>query len=96
VITDDEIRALARLARVRVPDEDVPALRDQLERILGYVRGLAEVDVTDVEPFIGPRDEPTRLRADDPQPPLDPALALRSAARHDDAHVLVPRFVDEG
>ena len=96
VITDEEIRALARLARLRVPDADVPALRDELERILGYVRGLAEVSVDGVEPFVGPRDEPVRLRTDEPSDAMDRELALRAAARHDDVHVLVPRFVDEG
>jgi aspartyl-tRNA(Asn)/glutamyl-tRNA(Gln) amidotransferase subunit C len=45
------VKRVAHLARIRVPDEDVEALRGELNAILGFVEQLNEVDVTDVEPM---------------------------------------------
>ena len=44
-------RRVAKLARIKVEDEDLPALAEDFNRILGFVEQLNEVDVEGVEPM---------------------------------------------
>ena len=45
------VRRVARLARIAVTDDDVEAMKGELNTILGFVEQLSEVDVTGVEPM---------------------------------------------
>ncbi|GAB1380028.1 MULTISPECIES: Asp-tRNA(Asn)/Glu-tRNA(Gln) amidotransferase subunit GatC [Pararhodobacter] len=44
-------RRVAKLARIRVPDENLPQLAEQLSGILSFMEQLNEVDVTGIEPM---------------------------------------------
>lgn len=44
-------RKVAHLARIAVPDENLPALAQDLSRILTFMEELNEVDVDGVEPM---------------------------------------------
>ena len=61
----DEISRIARLARIDVPEADLPALAGQLNGILGLVDQMRAVDTTGVEPMSHPQDVTQRLRADE-------------------------------
>lgn len=56
-------RRVAKLARVRVEDDDLPALAEDFNRILGFVEQLNEVDVEGVEPMVSVT--PMRLKRRD-------------------------------
>ena len=45
-------RKVAKLARIAVPDEDLPALAGEFNAILGFIEELNEVDVDGVEPMV--------------------------------------------
>jgi len=47
----DTARKVAKLARIRVEEADLPKLAGQLSGILGFMEELNEVDVTGVEPM---------------------------------------------
>ena len=44
-------RRVAKLARIRVPEENLPQLADQLSGILTFMEQLNEVDVEGIEPM---------------------------------------------
>ncbi len=48
----DTARKVAKLARIRVEEDRLPALAAQLSGILGFMEQLNEVDVTGVEPMV--------------------------------------------
>jgi aspartyl-tRNA(Asn)/glutamyl-tRNA(Gln) amidotransferase subunit C len=50
-IDQDAARRVANLARIRVDEEDLPALASEFNAILGLIEQLREVDVKDVEPM---------------------------------------------
>lgn len=58
------VRRIAKLARIRVDDEEAASLRCELNAILGYVEQLAKVDVTGVEPLSGGAQMALRQRED--------------------------------
>ena len=59
------IRRIAKLARIRVTEEQVAPLQAQLNSILGWIEQLNEVDVEGVAPLTGAADMALRLRADE-------------------------------
>ena len=58
------VRRIAKLARIRVTDEQVAPLQAQINGILGWIDQLNEVDVDGVAPLTGAGDIALRLRAD--------------------------------
>ncbi len=59
------VKRVARLARIRVTDEDAEALRRELNAILGFVEQLNEVDVSGVEPMTSVTPMRLKRRADE-------------------------------
>ncbi len=51
---------VAKLARIRVEEADLPALADEFNAILGFIEQLQELNVDDVEPMVSV--EPMRLK----------------------------------
>ncbi|GAU85205.1 Asp-tRNA(Asn)/Glu-tRNA(Gln) amidotransferase subunit GatC [Bosea sp. BIWAKO-01] len=45
------VKRVAHLARIAVPEADLPKLQAELNAILGFVEQLDEVDVSGVEPM---------------------------------------------
>ena len=45
------VKRVAHLARIAVPEADLPKLQGELNAILGFVEQLNEVDVEGVEPM---------------------------------------------
>ena len=50
-IDTDTARKVARLARIRVEEDRLPALAREFDAILGFIEQLGEVDVEGVEPM---------------------------------------------
>jgi aspartyl-tRNA(Asn)/glutamyl-tRNA(Gln) amidotransferase subunit C len=50
-IDTDTARKVAKLARIKVEEGDLPALASEFNAILGFVEQLNEVDVEGVEPM---------------------------------------------
>ena len=92
-ITADEVRELALLARLRLSEQEVAAMTDNLGAILEYVDALRALDTSAVEPMTHavPFDCPTR--ADEVKPSLSPDEALANAPRRDGEFFQVPRIV---
>jgi aspartyl-tRNA(Asn)/glutamyl-tRNA(Gln) amidotransferase subunit C len=47
-VTPDVVRRVAALARLRVPEEELPQLTAQLARILGYIDQIREIPPSDL------------------------------------------------
>lgn len=58
------VRRIAKLARIRVNEEEASTLQNELNMILGYVEQLAEVNVDGVEPLSGGARMALRQRED--------------------------------
>jgi aspartyl-tRNA(Asn)/glutamyl-tRNA(Gln) amidotransferase subunit C len=86
----DEVRKLARLARLDLTEAEVETLGPQLEKILGFVEQLSELDTDDVEPMATALDVDNRWRPDIVAPGLSVDEALASAPSRDGGYFLVP------
>ena len=59
-----KVRAVARLARLSVPDGDVAHLADELNRVLALADQLAAADVAGIEPMAHPHGQALAWRQD--------------------------------
>jgi len=50
-VDDKTVRRVARLARIKVEEKDVPKLGQELNAILAFVEQLNEVNVDGIEPL---------------------------------------------
>ena len=73
-----EVRRIAALANLDVPEPDEEKLAAELTQILGYVQKLVAVDVTSVA-GVTAADGPSALRDDDVVPSLPVEQALANA-----------------
>jgi aspartyl-tRNA(Asn)/glutamyl-tRNA(Gln) amidotransferase subunit C len=60
----DTARKVAKLARIRVEEADLPALADELSGILGFMEQLNEVDVEGIEPMTSVTPQRLKRRED--------------------------------
>jgi aspartyl-tRNA(Asn)/glutamyl-tRNA(Gln) amidotransferase subunit C len=58
------VRRIAKLARIRVEEVDVPRLQGEMNAILGWIEQLGEVDVDGIPPLTGGAQIALRLRDD--------------------------------
>jgi aspartyl-tRNA(Asn)/glutamyl-tRNA(Gln) amidotransferase subunit C len=63
-LSQEEVLAIARLARLQVPAERLPALAQQLSGILDFVAQMNTMDTRNVEPLAHPLEVSARLRED--------------------------------
>jgi aspartyl-tRNA(Asn)/glutamyl-tRNA(Gln) amidotransferase subunit C len=93
-LTSDEIRDLARLARLHLSDAAVERSRQDLSRILEYLAMLSEVDVSRVEPMSHPLDLHSRMDRDETADALPHAALARLAPVTCGRHIAVPRVLE--
>ena len=90
------VRHIAKLARLKLADDEIELFSRKLGDILAYVRQLDSVDVTGVEPMAHPHDAAGVLREDEPRPSFSTDSALRNAPQSHEGFFRVPKVVDSG
>lgn len=64
-VDTQQVRHIARLARLAMSEEEIAALVPELNNILGWVEQLGEVNTDGVEPLATVVDQKLRLRGDE-------------------------------
>jgi len=78
-ITREEVRHVARLARLEIPAGEIDRLRGELEAILDAVGKVAELDLSGVPPTSHPLDLVNVWADDESRPSLSREDALKNA-----------------
>lgn len=94
-LSRQDVAKVASLARLALSADELDRMTGELQKIVGLVSQLAEVDTTAVAPLAHPLDAENVFRADEPRPSLTTAEALQSAPRHDGECFLVPAVLGE-
>ena len=92
-ITIDQVRHVAKLARLAIPEDRLPRYASELDKILGYVDKLREVDVSGVEPTAHPLPLTNVLREDVIGPMFSTEQVLANAPDRDDPFFKVPKVI---
>lgn len=94
MLTSEEVRHIARLARVALSDEEVERLRDQLSSIIDHFAVLNEIDTDDVPPTAQTFEMTNVERDDVALPSFDRDQVLANAPRSEDGYFRVRAVLD--
>ena len=90
MIDRDQVLHVAKLARLRLSDEEVDRMAAELSKILGHVEKMDELDLGGVEPTSHVVALQNVLRDDQPRPCLPREKALAGAPDVADGGFRVP------
>ena len=93
-IDTDTARKVAKLARIAVPEAQLPKLAEQLSGILGFMEQLNEVDVTGVEPMVSVTPMRLKRRQDGVTAGGIQAQVLANAPDAREGFFAVPKVVE--
>jgi aspartyl-tRNA(Asn)/glutamyl-tRNA(Gln) amidotransferase subunit C len=95
VLSDDEVRHVARLARLDLTEAELLSAGQQLSAILEHITSLQEVDVSGVEPTAQVTGLTTVWRDDAVIDALTAEQALANAPDRQDSYFRVRAVFDE-
>ena len=95
-VTRNDVVHIAKLAQLRLNDEELAALQVDLGNILGHIERLNELDTAGIGPTAHVAVDAAPLRPDQIVGGLRNEVALANAPRPRDGGFAVPAFVDEG
>ena len=93
-IQRDEVRRIAELARLEIPEERIARMASELSAVLDFADTLRRLDLEGCEPTaFAPAETPPREDALDARR-LSPDVALAAAPEGEDGFFLVPPVVE--
>ncbi len=95
-ITEDEVRQVAKLARLNCSEEEISMFTGQLSAILEHVESLNELNTDDVEPLAHCQPVHNVFREDEVRPSLTNEQAMANAPQKDGEHFAVPKVLGDG
>lgn len=93
-IDTDTARRVAKLARIKVPEADLPELANEFSAILGFIEQLNEVDVEGVDPMTSVTPQRLKRRDDVVTDGSQPEAVLKNAPDAREGFFAVPKVVE--
>lgn len=93
-VTPDDVRRIARLARIAAPEDRLEELAGELNGILQWIEQLNEVDIEGVEPMASAVDAKLPLRDDVVTDGDKRDEILMNAPRSEEGFFVVPKVVE--
>ncbi|MFL2646279.1 MAG: Asp-tRNA(Asn)/Glu-tRNA(Gln) amidotransferase subunit GatC [Dehalococcoidia bacterium] len=93
-LSNEEIKQIALLARIKLSELEVQQLSDQLSEILDNFKILEEIDTSEVEPTAQTFELENVDRLDETSIPIDRELTLESAPRSQEGYFRVRRVLE--
>ncbi len=94
-LTRDDVAKVARLARLRLTEEELDRFTGQLAQVLDHANDLRALDLTVVPPTAHPVDLGTVMREDAVRPSLARDAFLSAAPQVEEGRFAVPRILGE-
>ena len=93
-LTPDDVRRIARLARIAIEPEESSTVLESLNRVLELVGQMRKVDTAGIEPMAHALDLVQRLRPDEATEPDRRAAYQSVAPAVADGLYLVPKVIE--
>lgn len=92
-VDDALIDKLSKLAMLQFNDEEREEIKTDLQKMIGFIDKLQELDTTGVEPLLHLSNNMDVLRQDVPGNMINRNQALQNAPQHDDLYFKVPKVI---
>jgi aspartyl-tRNA(Asn)/glutamyl-tRNA(Gln) amidotransferase subunit C len=93
-VDETTVRRIARLARIKITDEEAKSLETELSQILNWVEQLDEIDTKEVEPMTRVVAQELKRRKDEVTDGEIADDVIKNAPMADDHFYVVPKVVE--
>ena len=94
-LTREEVEKVSLLARLRLSEDELTKMTQQMSQIVNYIELLNEVDTDDVEPMPHAVEQFNIFAADQPHQSLAREAALANAPKRDEECFRVPAVLGD-
>ncbi len=94
MITVEDVEHVAKLARLKLSEDEKKLYTEQLGKIIGFFAELNAIDTTGVEPMSHALSVTNVMREDEVETPPGHEILLKCAPARDDAFFRVPKIGD--
>ncbi len=94
MIKVEDVEHVAKLARLRLSEDEKKLYTEQLGKIIEFFAELNAIDTTGVEPMSHALSVTNVMREDEVETPPGHEILLKSAPARDDAFFRVPKIGD--
>ena len=92
-ISDAMVEKLAHLSRLQFNDSEKQEIKTDLQRMIGFVEKLNELNLDGMEPLLHMSEEVNVLREDEIKGSVSREEALKNAPLHDEQFFKVPKVI---
>lgn len=93
-VTKEDVRKIARLSRIAVPEDQLEPLAEDLSGIMGWIEQLNEVDIDGVEPMTSVVAAKLPMREDVVTDGNIQDQVLANAPKSEEGFFVVPKAVE--
>ncbi len=93
-IDEKTIKKIAKLARIRISDDDVASLQNDLNRIVGFVDKMSEISIEKVEEFRFGETSLSEMRVDEETEENNAEQILSNTKNKKEDFFVVPKIVE--
>ena len=93
-IDEKTIKKIAQLARIRIGDNDINELQNDLNRIVGFVDKMSEVNIEKVEEFRFGETSLSEMRVDEAVEENNSEQILSNTKNKKEGFFVVPKIVE--
>ena len=92
-VNDALIDKLAHLSRLEFADEEKQEIKNELEKMIGFIDKLNELDTSGVEPLLHMSENVNIFRQDEVKGEITKEDVFKNAPLHDDNFFKVPKVI---
>ena len=92
-VNDALIDKLAHLSRLEFADEEKQEIKNDLEKMIGFIDKLNELDTTGVEPLLHVSENINIFRKDEVSGSISKEDVFKNAPLHDEHFFKVPKVI---
>ena len=93
-IDEKTIKKIAKLARIRISDDDIASLENDLNRIVGFVDKMSEISIEKVEEFRFGETSLSEMRIDEETEENNAEQILSNTKNKKEDFFVVPKIVE--
>ena len=93
MLENDEVLKLAKLSRLSIPEEEIPAVKGHLDKMLNHLEALKALDLSNVEPMTAVETGETVLREDVPVQGFTLEQAFANAPAVENDHFAITKVI---
>ena len=93
MLESEEVLKLAKLSRLSISEEEIPAIKGHLDKMLDHLDALKALDLSHVEPMTAVENGETILREDVPVQGFTLEQAFANAPAVENDHFAIPKVI---